>query len=787
VYQAEAERLCHFLESLKSLELAQKTVAFLIIAHAILQRYQVEKQKLSFLDYDDLIHLTAQLLQQPGYASWILYKLDGGIDHILVDEAQDTNQQQWQVIQTLVSEFLTPDKLQRSLFVVGDSKQSIYSFQGADPKDFYRLKKQFSDYTQSLGKKWKDISLSVSFRSAPAILMAVDAVFSDPTRRSIITVDSQEVCHLPARSSASGLVEFWPIIMPEPQEKEEEPWPLPIIHYPNVTSKKRLAALVAEKIEGLLASHSILAATKQVIQPRDILVLVRKRSEFVDFLTKELRRRLIPVSGSDRLSFTDHLAVKDLIALGQFLLLPDDDLALACLLKSPLIGISEEVLFDLSYKRQGTLWAEMIRRQRDFPLIQEGYQLLADLLDKVDVISPYELYHMVFTRYQGKRRFLERLGRDCEDVLDEFLGMATSFQQSKGESLQAFIQYLITKTHIIKRDTADLQHNQVRIMTVHGSKGLQAPIVILPEDVCPRSKTDFFLWDISPYNKAEMVYLRPSSDLDTAHTKMLKNRIQRDAEAEELRLLYVALTRAQDRLYLCGSSESQKEPSPQSWYEIVRKALSDRLYLDDGGVYRYEPIPSQKIIAQSGFRNPAIPLPNWTKTAPILPPYAEKAPSKRRTNAAMERGVLIHGLFELLPGFPERQWCGVAAAYLGSQGQDAVLFKEEIQKVITILKDPKYASFFSDDSQSEVSITGVVDGETILGRIDRLCITETEIIILDYKTGEIPRSEKEIPSLYRQQLLIYGRILSTLYPDHKCRLMLLWTEGPLIMEMSMDS
>lgn len=826
-YMPEAENIYALQQLIKQACMAQKTTAMLTLTAAILEKYQELKLRQSALDYDDLIDYTQQLLVQPGIASWVLFKLDGGIDHLLIDEAQDTNPRQWQVIRALTADFFTPDKPYRTIFAVGDAKQSIYSFQGARPEEFLRLKGVFAQDCRRIQQKWRDIGLDMSFRSTPEILHVVDKVFQNPYHRQGVCFDPSPLIHHPFRSQDHGEVELWPLILKDATEKTAaaESWIIPTQLDKTTTPAQKTARFIAQKIRGWFDEKHVLPSTRAVIQPKDILILIRKRSAFVEDLIRALKSENIPVAGTDRLQLTQHIAVIDLMALGQFLLLPEDDYSLACVLKSPLIGWHEEDLFSLCQKnrieenieedtsairtemsdpiksRTGHLWVSLIHRQHENPAFQKAYDFLSPLLGKADYMRPYDFYSFILSVQKGRSLFIGRLGLEAEDPLDEFLNQALVFERLNPPTLQGFIHFLQQQDLEIKRDSADSQRNEVRIMTIHGSKGLQAPIVILPEHLDGQNQRDFLLWQPCTQGDAvDFVFIRPSADEDTPFTKSLKAIQAQKAADEDRRLLYVALTRPQDRLYVCGwCTRKQPEELPHNtWYGIVKEALESLgAELLSNGQLRYRTgvsavAPTAALLPFDG----EITLPEWAitplesttvlTTASCLElETGKERPSSAPLTAAAKRGVMIHALFEILPDFPEKDRMNIGLRFIRQQSMTSAASLADLKKTIAIMEMPLYASLFGHESQAEIEIA--VDdalGGMTLGRIDRIRITDTVIQILDFKTTpNPPHCVEDVDLSYIAQLNRYKTALQKIYPHHQYETYILWTHGPYLMRI----
>jgi ATP-dependent helicase/nuclease subunit A len=773
----QAERIFRFVRSLSALEVAQRTVATLILFQEILEGYQDRKIRRCVLDYDDLIIRTQKLLSQPGVASWVLYKLDGGIDHLLVDEAQDTNTAQWEIIQSLTTEFFTAYKPYRTIFAVGDAKQSIYSFQGADPKEFLRLKSHFAQLSQKVGQDWREVQLDLSYRSTTAILEIVDEVFANAQNRRGVSFEEAQIVHHAFRESHPGLVELWPLIEPEEEVKEvvEGEWRLPLERVERLSPQSRLAHYLAEEVEKWITSKRILPSTNKPVQPRDILILVRKRTTLGQEIARALKQRNIAVAGADRLILTDHIAVMDLLALGQFVLLPEDDLTLACVLRSPLIGMSDDDLFFLAHERASTLWASLSLKAKENPVFEEAHGWLKACLRQADLTPVYEFYSWVLTEKEGRRRFLSRLGYEVEDVLEEFLTQSLNYDQDHASSLQGFVHFMNHQSQEIKRDASDTVHNQVRIMTVHGSKGLQAPVVILPDAAeSGKGKWGPLLW------ADNLLLLRPTQAQDTEATKYFKEK-GAEAEAEEKRrLLYVALTRAQDYLYV-GGWTSGKDLSNDCWYSIIQDALEIK-----SGTCRFFQGDHEQALNFLGDKphQEIPPLPSWAYTRPVGAAQKENNLREKKvpSNAAMERGILIHRFFEYLPQLPENRRYEAACQMVAKEGLAQAEWEKDINATLQILEDAAFKDIFGPSALAEVPVSGFIDGVSFQGRIDRLLVTPDKVTIVDYKTGR-NFSLGAVPEAYMKQLESYAMALRSIYPGHKICKTLLWTSGPKIQEI----
>ncbi|HLO76878.1 MAG TPA: UvrD-helicase domain-containing protein, partial [Magnetospirillum sp.] len=641
--EAEAERMVRVMDRLKSATIAHATASLLTLGEALLASYERRKQGRALMDYDDLILAARDLLARPGVAPWVLFKLDGGIDHVLIDEAQDTNPDQWAVVAALTQEFfagLGAHERLRTVFAVGDVKQSIYSFQRADPKAFDHMRRLFARHVPEAGGTWAEIPLNLSFRSGWAVLNAVNAVFApaSPARDGVAPPD-EDITHLAFRAGAGGRVEVWPPVEPRAAD-EVPPWKPPVERISGDSPRTRLARLLARRIGAMVGTEDLPAHGRKV-RAGDVMVLLRRRGGFVEDLVRELKALEVPVAGADRMVLAEQMAVMDLMALGNFLILPDDDLTLATVLKSPLVGMTEDELFRLAWNRgDAKLWDILRRRAGDEDAFGRAHAFLAELLGKADRLTPHALFAHVLGPLGGKRRLLARLGLEAEDPLDEFMALTLAFEQGRAPSLQGFLHWLEASAVEIKRDLEQGGRDAVRIMTVHGSKGLQAPIVFLPDTLQMPTQGPRLLW-----LDDDLLLWPPKAEMNDAVAQAGRDAQKLAREREYRRLLYVAMTRAEDQLIVCGW-QTKKAPPAACWYNLIREAVAPQAEeaedpflaaqneTADARILRLvsrqsaEPEPERK--AEAARRAGTTSLPGWATTAPEPEPAPPKplAPSR---------------------------------------------------------------------------------------------------------------------------------------------------------------
>jgi ATP-dependent helicase/nuclease subunit A len=822
---------------LRAASVVEATIALLRLADAVQHRYTEAKVRRAALDFDDLIARTKSLLSTRDSAEWVLFKLDNGLDHILVDESQDTSPSQWQVVEALAAEFFSGsgarDGAVRTLFAVGDEKQSIYSFQGAAPEMFSLMGGRFEGLAAGAAVTWRRIPLNVSFRTVAPILEAVDRVFRDPAR----TPGVGHAPHIAKRLGQGGLVEIWPTEQAVDAAPADAWAPLEeIAADPPVL---RLANRIADTIKGWLESGERLASTGRPIEPGDILILVRKRAPFAAPMVQALKARSIPVAGADRMRLGEQIGVQDLLSLGDFLTLPEDDLALAEVLKSPIFGLDDADLTELAARRKGTLWKALLERSETTPRFAEAAATLKRWRKMADFRPPFEFFADILDRDRVRAKLIGRLGPDTTDPLDEFLNLALTYDDGAPPSLAGLLAFMREGTRDIKRDM-DHGRNEVRVMTVHGAKGLEAPIVFLP-DTCsassagnqagrplkleslarPAGTPPPFVWPI-----------KGSSALEPL--REARERLQRRDAEERNRLLYVAMTRARDRLYVAGF-EGRRGPEKGCWYEIITEALAGRLETIGGvdgreirrlAVPQTAPLekPKVELAAQLG----AVPLPPWASApaprepelaVPLAPsrlaPYetddegeplpgprprdprdepAATSPAAPGGDSRFLRGTLTHALLEHLPPIDPSGRAAAAKAFLAARGASlSARTRASIAKEVeTILDDASFAPVFGPGSQAEVPIVALIarPGASagpplrITGQVDRLAEIGDEVLIVDYKTNRAaPPDVERVAPVYLLQLAAYRLAMRDIYPGKIVRAALLWTEAARLMEI----
>ena len=776
----------------RALDGAKKTFAVHEFAAAFLPVYEEAKENNGVLDFDDLIQRAGRLLTERSL-EWVLYRLDGGIEHILVDEAQDTSPLQWDVIDSLAREITSGDGARggRTVFVVGDKKQSIYSFQGADARVFDRMQ---NTLTQRLanGPTLVSRELLFSFRSSDAILTAVDSTFDSDIDRGV----GHDIRHRAFHSSLPGRVDLWPLA-PKPEKETKPEWYEPVDRTAADDPKAILANRIAETIRDMIGKETIPMQNGQSRKVRagDFLILVQGRGALFDNIIRACKALDLPMAGADRLKIGGELAVKDLIALLSFLALQEDDLSLAAALRSPLFGWSEKQLYDLAQGRtQKYLWAELRDRKDDF---SETYSELTELLRQVDYLRPYELLELILTRHDGRRKLLARLGPEAEDGINELLNQALVFERDNVPSLTAFLTQAQSEDVEIKRQS-DSSGNLIRVMTVHGAKGLEAPIVILPDTTrIEKRQSDPLILDSD-----NVPFWRMSTETIADALRGTAEMDKELARQERQRLLYVAMTRAETWLIVCGA-ENEKMPK-SSWYLDVQTGLESNepqpIDTPFGQGWRLArgvwPLSSAETTQEPVAVTLGVPpflrseAREPDKRAAILSPSdlgGEKAlgGSAREEEDALRHGRLIHRLLEFLPESDRTLDAAYRILTSGEDPVDATSIEALFEEALGVID--AYPNLFDGHALSEVDVAALLptSGQRVSGTIDRLIIEPGLVTIIDFKSNPvIPAKADDVPEGILRQMGAYLEVIEAVYPGDEVRLKIIWTRTATATELS---
>jgi len=815
-YEAHAGRLAGLIGELLQIQngarLAADMAAGLRAGQVFADAYARAKRAAGVADFDDLIRWTRHLLAQPGMGEWVRYKLDQRTDHILVDEAQDTNAAQWDIVRALAEEYFSgspeAERRTRTLFMVGDFKQAIYGFQGTDPREFDKMRSEVRQRSDQLRSEedealeFRDLSINASFRSAQAILDTVDAVIADVGFREM-GLPQMPPQHEAHHSGRPGVVELWrPFTADADEDGElgEEGW--------LDEDARHYADRIAEQVREWIDEASVLDTTKRPLTAGDILILVRSRGELASLIVARLFQRRVPVAGIDRLFLSKPFAVRDLLAAVTFAVQPLDDLNLANLLVSPLIGWDQQQLFDLAYGREKKrLWRTLRERADEREHVATAHARLGELLAMADYTTPSRFLETILSGpLQGRRKLYSRLGLAARDPIDELMTAALDFERNEVPSLERFHAWFARGEVQIQRDPSE-RANSVRVMTVHGAKGLEAPYVILADATADPANLGGRNPPLDlPTSGGNVPVIRPKkAELMTPFDAIAADEQARDLE-EHWRLLYVAMTRASERLIVAGIEPSRGVPE-NSWHKRVASALASlgAAPAEDarwGAVVRYRGrIAPKSTAAKTSQPDVTVPsLPDWASAAapaeprpprPLAPSQVTEdrepgPPPSLASRAAARRGTLIHQLLERLAEVEPDERRDRAAEWLErSAGVEDPGERSEIaDQVCAVLSDERFAALFGPGSLGEAPLAATLpDGRVVAGTADRLLIEEGRVSVLDFKTGRVPADETKIPAAHRAQMDAYVAALGVIFPSREIRAALLYTAGPRLFDL----
>jgi ATP-dependent helicase/nuclease subunit A len=803
----EQKRL-HVLRERRRAALAlERSTALFVVARAILATFSRMKAERGALDFNDQIARALALVTQSSPA-WVLHKLDYGLDHLLLDEAQDASRPQWGILAALSAEFFAGASARpknRTVFSVGDEKQSIFAFQGAAPQMFAEMKREFAKRHQGGGRPFADVPLTFSFRSSQTILDAVDMTFrTELAWRGVATAGEPSPSHQAVRRHLRGLVELWPPIAPGPASDPED-WSMPLDPPAQDDPPVVLAKRIAEVIKGWMRPTSRERITDpesgefRPIRESDVMILVRSRNAFFEAMIRALKAADVKAAGADRLKLKDHIAVIDLIAVGRAAMLPDDDLTMASALKSPLIGFDDEALMNIAARRSGSL-AEALTLA-DEGAAHDAARRLVEWRARAKALTPFAFYATLLGQDGGRRALIARLGPEAADPIDEFLTLALAHEQHEAPSLHNFLAQVESADVEIKRDM-EVETEGVRVLTVHASKGLEAPIVFLP-DSCggPDSRHDPKLMTLPssrPGDPPLLAWARKSAEDATAIAEA--RAWAREAQAgEHRRLLYVAMTRAAQRLIVAGYETSKRRP-PDCWWDLVNSGLAEKLveapapFREGGTILRFGEDLHSVVVGEMASAPLLGSPPGWLlaaaapeAAAPPLNPSGAGGVGKADPERALE-GRLAHSLLEMLPNLPPERRPGATTAYLDAWGG---ALAESVRvalasKVLRVIEAPELSILFGPGSRSEVALAGLLSrpGRPDLpysGRLDRLVATGEGVLIVDFKLGAKPDRP---PSSHIAQLALYRAALRPIYREAPIRAALVYLDGPTLAPIS---
>jgi ATP-dependent helicase/nuclease subunit A len=813
----ERERLAEALNKLHAIGECERSCALMTIASAVVRKYEDAKERRGVLDFSDLVTKTVALLEREESA-WVHFKLDGGIDHILVDEAQDTSPEQWRIIAKLAEEFFAGKGASdrgRTIFAVGDEKQSIFSFQGADPVRFDEMRIKFAAEIAASGQSLREPRLRRSFRSTRAVLGAVDRIFdAEEARKGLSAHDAKGPLHEAVRQTAPGMVEIWPAIPAIKNPSDDDGWDKPLDRMRESSAPMQLARQIAKAAKQWINGGMTVGDRANGDQPRavtagDIIVLVQSRGTLFDAILRALKREDVPVAGADRLTLTENIGIMDLIALGDALLLAEDELSLACVLKSPLFGFGDDDLFALCHTRSGTL-AQSLANSTD-ARYADAAKTLARWRELAAHLRPFDFYSRILGRDGGRKKMVARLGPEAADALDEFLAAALSYESTETPSLHGFLSLLRRTDSEVKRDF-EAEGASVRVMTVHGVKGLEAPVIVLADTTTlPPPQKEPRMVALGSGENAPLIWAARKDESSSALSTAREN--VRDLRKQEYRrLLYVALTRAADVLVVCGALNKKLDTAePGSWYDLVHSALAadsanitkHKVGYSDTEVLRWRtpefPPLALERKAKELFpsENPVWLAQAWpgsaAKPARVRPSHLPREFAREaapRSESGKARGILLHRLLQSLPELSPGEREPAALRYLAQAAPALSEAAREklVHEAIAVISHPDCAEIFGAGSRAEPELSAHIgageDVTEISARLDRIVVSKDGIVFADFKSdAAVPRSLVEISEHYLAQLAAYRAALALAFPGLRMKALLIFTAAPRVFEV----
>lgn len=739
-FQKIGERIQAIYEGISAKEILSINQHLHVCIEATFNLYQLSKKEQGLLDFDDLLLYVQTLLTTN--QGWIFEKIDFRLDHILIDEAQDTSRVQWNIIKNLLHHFFDRaghNNMPRTMFVVGDAKQSIYSFQGADPKYYLEVRDYFTHLAEENSHTFNIIDLDLCYRQSPAVLNLVDQVFATAEKSQNLL--SHTINHYAFRSSSQGLAYHLPLTK-KCDAEDQEPWTIQV----NTKIQKSSHALVIKDLVlSILSEKEILPSTSDVVNPDDIMILFQRRSSLMQETYDALKEVGISCTSCHHGDVLSHLAVLDLLSILKFVALKEDNFNLACLLRSPLFNIDESLLQQLCTNGKSSLFQKLLMTEECHEIIGRFTEYL-ELFQSADSLYDFcsKLVHEIAPVMVG------HFGEQVLDLYEEFLSYVLEASQKGITEIDAFISYITT----LSPNSKNQKGNGVNLMTVHGSKGLEAPIVIVADATASlvNAQNSLIFED-------DFYFLR------TSHTPLKKLKaIEKDNDiAESHRLLYVALTRAKDHIFIAGEENHKSE----NWYEFCQPLTQE---------YQLKTSFDKPAIAQVDKLD-RLELPDITfkrklrKEPTLVSPKTEKS----------RRGEAIHKLMEMqLWKFDEK---------LREAALSKPLFKElppqDIEKICTLPHNSELGFYLSQPYQSEAEIYCKGNG---LQRLDYLLVEEDKVTIIDFKTTENPASTaEEISSTIFKQMQTYRNTLQELYVDKLIECFVFYTENQKLIKLNMES
>ena len=800
------ENICEQLEKLLDHHKKQTLFAFnqawFYAGSRLIEIYQEIKFKQHCLDFDDLEWYTYLLLNQHENATWVQYKLDQQIQHILIDEFQDTNPTQWKLISPLLDELaIDAHENHRSLFLVGDAKQSIYGFRRAN-----------SELQQSAAA-WAQENLHAdiletddSYRSSPAIIEFVNQVFSQH-HLNLENFNS----HSAIQSQLWGKVEVEPLVKPKELENATPPAQFfrnPLLEAPiNIENDCHYyeSQNIARKITSLVSSKTPVSTESgtRAIQYCDIMVLARSRSHLAP-LELALREENVPFNSTYEKDFLSSLEVQDILALLTYLTQSHNDLALAQVLRCPLYGMSDDDLMQIAIQEE-TTWHDKLATYAQtaaLPLAKQAYDQLQNWRNLANTLPVHDLLDQIYFQSNIVQRYAASIARNSElddlyvieiqENLISLLQLSLDIDAGRYSSVQSFL-HALQKPNASNALVSSIQksnRNAVQVMTIHSAKGLESPAVFLidtgPQKAKTRAYQAIISWPSNADKPKQFFILGRKDEIDQATQNIVEQQNEKE-QLEELNLLYVALTRAKQYLFISGATSKKNQSS--SWHSIITNSIKE--YNEKAWIHQFGKPPKIKPTTTKEQKS-------FISQVDLSKPFNEPEEIAASNIATKDEslanyGTLIHKIFELINSDSQHEYqeLKTAVEFSLNTAIHPNEFESALKEVKACLNAPELREIFQikagQESFKEVQISYIQNGKICNRILDHLILDNHSAWIIDYKTTQdVDSNTLHVrANEHLDQIKSYYEAVKKLYPQKSIRASILFTALPAVYDFDL--
>ncbi len=803
LHESLCEKISNHLDIVKKENLLEFNQAWFYAGHKLLEEYQKIKFSQHALDFDDLEWYSYLLLNQHESAAWIQYKLDQRIQHILIDEFQDTNPTQWNLLFPLLTELaIDSHEKHRSLFFVGDAKQSIYGFRRAN-----------SDL-QFTAAEWAKENLNAqlletddSYRSSPAIINFVNKIFSQQNiELNHFNAHQAMQSELWGQVQVNALTQAEAVDTKTPdQQGFRDPLREARINIED-NSHQLENQQVACKISALISSATPIMDNQipRALKYSDIIILARNRTHLAQ-LELALSEQRIPFNSVYDGEFLSRLEVQDILSLLTYLTQSHNDLALAQVLRSPLYGMNDQDMMEIACQPEDS-WHEKLKSHADNAnntlskqafLQLQNWRSMSNTLPVHDLLDHIYFETNLLSRYKSSLP-QEEAGGASSQVLDNLivlLQLSLDLDAGRYSSIQSFLTSLQTNQPTIHTASGQLQQNNdaVQIMTIHSAKGLEAPVVFLV-DTGPKKPHLYTYKTIinwpSHARRPEQFFLSGRKDSVDKTSQFIIDYQTNTHWKEELNLLYVALTRAKQYLFISGTAS--KRYSENSWHSVISNALDEAFINKEESVWTYDFGSLPSIDTTESIKVSYRPSTTYDLSKPFPAEEVIETEDRQADSERANYGTLVHKVFELIEQKDPQDHAVLKLAVESSLG--IIIKKQEFEnavlEVTNCLESTELNQIFNtkDDQEvlKEVPISFIKNGKILYRIIDHLIINKNQAWIIDYKTTRDVNTDaiEETAKQYQHQIDTYVYAVKKLYPEKTIRASILFTAIPVLYDLT---